>query len=405
MTQYLGDFESQQTVRFGWTTNDGSGAGATRSVNGTISVYKDGNVVQSTAGVTDTEDFDSITGVHLVTIVTTDAFYAIGSDYMVVLSGATVDGISPVVAVLAHFSIENRPTNVNRLDGDAQSLTDLKDFADAGYDPGTNKVEGVKLVDTTTTNTDMRGTDGVDTAPMRGTDNAFLAASAPTNFSAMLINASGHVSRVTLVDTTTVNSDMRGTDGAATPGDAMALTTGAVDDVWDEAQAGHTTAGTFGKFLDVEVSSVSGGGGLTQQQVRDAMKLTPTAGAPSTGSVDEHLDDIDGKTTNLPPSPAATGDAMDLVANAIDAASIDTTGGNAFADYTLRRSLATALSSAVGDAKAFRSLAGAVAKLVDRVRSNAGTLEIYEPDDTTILGTQTITTSASAEPVTEVDTV
>lgn len=43
--------------------------------------------------------------------------------------------------------------------GDTQSATDLKDFADAGYDPDTNKVQGVVLVDTTTTNTDMRGTD------------------------------------------------------------------------------------------------------------------------------------------------------------------------------------------------------------------------------------------------------
>ena len=45
-----------------------------------------------------------------------------------------------------------------QLGGSTQSATDLKDFADAGYDPATNKVEGVKLVDTTTTNTDMRGT-------------------------------------------------------------------------------------------------------------------------------------------------------------------------------------------------------------------------------------------------------
>ena len=37
----------------------------------------------------------------------------------------------------------------------------------------------------------------------------------PPNFGAILINASGHISRVTLVDTTTTNSDMRGTDGAA----------------------------------------------------------------------------------------------------------------------------------------------------------------------------------------------
>ncbi len=43
--------------------------------------------------------------------------------------------------------------NVTQLGGDTQSLTDLKDFADAGYDPATNKVQGVVLVDTLTTYT------------------------------------------------------------------------------------------------------------------------------------------------------------------------------------------------------------------------------------------------------------
>lgn len=42
-------------------------------------------------------------------------------------------------------------SDVQTLLGDAQSAIDLKDFADAGYDPVTNKVEGVKLVDTVTT--------------------------------------------------------------------------------------------------------------------------------------------------------------------------------------------------------------------------------------------------------------
>jgi len=42
------------------------------------------------------------------------------------------------------------------------------------------------------------------------------------------------------------------------------------------------------------------------------MKLAPTAGDPAAGSVDAHLDSIDGKTTNLPASPAATGAAMTL---------------------------------------------------------------------------------------------
>lgn len=37
-----------------------------------------------------------------------------------------------------------------QLGGATQSATDLKDFADAGYDPATNKVQGVVLTDTTT---------------------------------------------------------------------------------------------------------------------------------------------------------------------------------------------------------------------------------------------------------------
>jgi hypothetical protein len=45
------------------------------------------------------------------------------------------------------------PANVTQIGGDSQSATDLKDFADAGYDPSTNKVQGVVLVDTLTTYT------------------------------------------------------------------------------------------------------------------------------------------------------------------------------------------------------------------------------------------------------------
>ncbi len=46
-------------------------------------------------------------------------------------------------------------SNLIQMGSVVQSATDLKDFADAGYDPAVNKVEGVKTADTTTTNTDM----------------------------------------------------------------------------------------------------------------------------------------------------------------------------------------------------------------------------------------------------------
>jgi hypothetical protein len=41
-------------------------------------------------------------------------------------------------------------TDVLQIGGDTQSATDLKDFADAGYDPATNKVQGLVLADAIT---------------------------------------------------------------------------------------------------------------------------------------------------------------------------------------------------------------------------------------------------------------
>ncbi|RKY24108.1 MAG: hypothetical protein DRP62_04475 [Planctomycetota bacterium] len=104
---YLGDFKENSTLYFCWSTNDKNGASITRATNGTIKIYKDDGTTESTAGITDTEDFDSLTGIHNCKIVLTDAFYATGHDYSVVLDGAVIDG-ETVNAVLATFSIENR---------------------------------------------------------------------------------------------------------------------------------------------------------------------------------------------------------------------------------------------------------------------------------------------------------
>jgi hypothetical protein len=105
---YLGDYNEDDTLYFLWSSNSAAGASITRATNGTVSVYKDNGTTQTTTGITDTEDFDSLTGIHACTIdLSADAFYATGADYAVVLSAATIDG-QTVNAVLAHFSIENR---------------------------------------------------------------------------------------------------------------------------------------------------------------------------------------------------------------------------------------------------------------------------------------------------------
>lgn len=84
---------------------------------------------------------------------------------------------------------------------------------------------------------------------------------------------------------------------------------------------------------------------------------------------------------------------------------ITATAGRFIADHTLRRSWASAAVSANGDTLSFRSLLGAVAKLVNRVGISGATLTVYQDDDTTALGEQTLTSDAAAEPIISVDTV
>ena len=108
LAPYIGDWLEDSIHYFTWNTSATTGASITRTVNGTVSVYKDDGIAQSVVGVTDTEDFDGLTGVHCCKIDTSaDAFYATGHDYSVVLSAATIDG-QTVNTAIAHFSIENR---------------------------------------------------------------------------------------------------------------------------------------------------------------------------------------------------------------------------------------------------------------------------------------------------------
>jgi len=71
-----------------------------------------------------------------------------------------------------------------------------------------------------------------------------------------------------------VDAVMRGTDSAMLASSYTAPPTTAViaDGVWDEARAGHTTAGTFGFYLDAAISSAGGGsGGLTATETAAAV--------------------------------------------------------------------------------------------------------------------------------------
>ena len=107
--KYLGDIKEDATIRGSFNTRTAAGAPITLGGTPALSVYKDANVTESTAGVTLTVDFDARTGHHIYTIDTAaDAFYAKSADYRVVVTVGTVDGISVVGVEVGCFSIENR---------------------------------------------------------------------------------------------------------------------------------------------------------------------------------------------------------------------------------------------------------------------------------------------------------
>jgi hypothetical protein len=126
--QYLGDYaEDYATLNFKFSTHKADGTPITLSGTPAVKVYKANATDSETAtGVTLTVDFDGVTGLNNVKIdLSADAFYATGNDYSVVITTGTVNAISVVGTVVAHFSIENRFTNVTKIGGTAQTAGDV----------------------------------------------------------------------------------------------------------------------------------------------------------------------------------------------------------------------------------------------------------------------------------------
>ena len=226
------------------------------------------------------------------------------------------------------------------------------------------------------------------------------------------------------------------------------------DAVWDEAKAGHVAAGSFGERVPADVTTWAGDSvnalatGNVQARVISVANNAITANAIATDAIDadalaaDAVAEIQASVTANPVASvtgavgsvtgsvgsvtgavgSVTGNVGGSVASVVGAVgsvtagvtlgtgsvtdtAIHATGGNKIADHVLRRSLASAAASSFGDAVSFRSLLGAARKLVNRVRLAAGLLEVYDETDTgTPAGTQTATTDAAADPVTELDT-
>ncbi len=207
--------------------------------------------------------------------------------------------------------------DVAELGGVAQSLTDLKDFADAGYNPSTNKVQGVVLVDTTTTNTDMVGTDGANTTtPLDAAGVRAAVGLAAADLDTQL----GALSTHSAADIWTA-----GSRALSTPADYKATGFAVASDV----TTAHGTTDTH--LTDIKGATFSGATD-SLEAVRDrgdAAWTTASVGGLSTHSAAD-VWTAGSRALSTPGDYkavgfAVAGDAMTLAADAIKAVSYDET--------------------------------------------------------------------------------
>jgi hypothetical protein len=101
-------------------------------------------------------------------------------------------------------------------------------------------------------------------------------------------NVVGSVGSVSSGVTVSTNNDKTG----------YRLSSTGVDDVWDEIQSGHSTAGTFGKYLDSSVSGVSTGG-LSAGDIADAVWDEARSGHVTSGTFGEGVASVSGSVGSV----------------------------------------------------------------------------------------------------------
>jgi len=157
--------------------------------------------------------------------------------------------------------------------GDAAQIT-VKIRIDGGLLTGTNDVNPTEgesgYYDFDALQAETNG-DEILIVPVSSTSNIVVVGvpakiiTTPVNYPQLGIETDGDITKVNLVDTTTTNSDMRGTDSALTDKDGFTLSAAGIDAILDETIGDGTITmrqSLLGLIASL-ASKVSGGGTAT----------------------------------------------------------------------------------------------------------------------------------------------
>jgi len=286
-----------------------------------------------------------------------------------------------------------------QIGGDAQSATDLKDFADSGYDPATNKIEGVKLADTITTYTGNTVQTG----------DSYARIGAPVGAS-ISDDVAGVKAKTDLIPSDPADaSDIVGlfnaltAHGDATWATATGFSTHSASDVWAVGTR-VLTAGT--NIALAKGTGITGFNDISSGDVSTAVWNAATASYGSAGSygalIETNLDAAistrlatSGYTAPL--DAAGTRTAVGLASANLDTQLGDLPTATENADALLKRDM----SAVTGEAD--RSPLNALRRIRNKNALVSSTLTIYKEDDTTSAWSATVATDTDADPIVSVD--
>ena len=462
MADYLGQIDASSTVYIYFTTHAQTGAAVAPSSGfeaADVRLYKNGSSTErsSNAGWTMTSPFDSVTGLHCLAIDLSDntdaGFYAAGSKYTAVLvPDETVDGLA-VVRVLAYFNIGPVSANVTQFGGtaltaasgipevkvasiaanaitataiNADAITAAK-IADGAIDAATFASGAINAAAIAADAiTDAKVASDVTIASVTGAVGSVTGAVGSVTGAVGSVtgdvggNVTGSVGSVATggITAASIAADAIGASELAADAateiatavwaaatrtlSALGFTLGASDLAADTITAakiadGAIDAATFATgaiTADAIAADAIGASELAADAVTEIQSGLATAAALSTvagyvdtevaailAAVDTEVAAIKAKTDNLPAAPAAVGDIPTATQNA---------------DALLKRDM----SAVTGEAD--RSPLNALRAIRNKTAIAAGTLTVYEEDDTTEAWTATVTTAAG-DPLASVD--
>ncbi len=273
------------------------------------------------------------------------------------------------------------------LGGSAQSATDLKDFADTGYDPATHRVEEVGVVDSLDTVAQANVADAVwDEATSAHTVVGSFGKLTTTNLDQTIGSRMATYSQPTGFLAATFPGTVASTTNI-TAASGVALTS-----AYDAAK----TASSQTSVTDIQsrIPAALGANGNMKSDVRD---FGGTSGVFSSGRPEVNTVLIEG----VAPVTYINNNFDGIISVKDVVGTLTSTERNKIADHVRRRTQANVEASTDGDALNLQSLYGTIQQMQEaNTTTHAGKLTVFKRDGTTELGQITITTDPAAEPIT-----